>query len=376
MKKGKIFILAGALCVTLVAIVLVTILFFGNNRNGDEATSSSALPNTETDVLIEPEADEQSDREIIPAEDVTVQEIVLSGNPDDFFVTDEYAYIEGDDYLIYFDRDLKIPGNFVNIIEKIISGVREKTGLYTDDYEDMYYYNDMQTYLGADYWKDIPTKNRIRINVVVDRDEIGWISCAFPSSAVCIEYELFDDELWNSIPGYRDNPWRRGEHIDYGPIGHELTHAITMRTVSVNAMGSILSEGIAQYVGREVDKDIYETGMVGYYKSSYYDYLQADINVTPENAEDLFRNDYHDLAYMERGAEYDYGMFFCEFLQEKFGDDFFIRIKDALLKCTFEEEYQENTENNRNCRTEAIKEEFGDDVFVKFGEWFQNRKNQ
>lgn len=306
------------------------------------------------------------------------EKAALSGKADEEFVTKEYGYIEGEDFLVYLDKNLKLPGNFADITEKLIQGIRKETGLITDDFEFERYTCDMRDYLSEDVWQGIPQKNRIIINLIVDRKPVGWISCADTSSAICIEYELFDDEVWNSVPEYRDNPWRRHEYVDYGVIIHELTHAITLRSMPSEKLGSILSEGIAQYVGAVLDSEFAGMGIDGYHASTYYTYDQSNFSVTKESAESVFEKDYAYLTTAERGPEYDYGRYFCQFLNETYGSDFFLRIVEAFNEAEWGDSFIKNYWNDDSVkkdagriRTKAIKDEFGDDVFVKYGEWFQ-----
>ncbi len=140
-------------------------------------------------------------------------------------------------------------------------------------------------------------------------------------------------------------------------------------------MGNIFTEGLASYIAKKVDEAYIEEGRKDYTPSFDVTYDQTDLDVTPENAEDLFRNDYHNLSHADRGAEYDYGKYFCEYLDTTFGPDYFVRVVDTLNKVEWSADYWGTpTEEDRNNRTEAIKQEFGEDIFVQFGKWFQKHQ--
>jgi len=299
----------------------------------------------------------------------------LSGNKEDAITTTEYCYIAGDDYLIYIDKDIKLPGDFEDMITDMIKEIRTDTGILTDDWKMPEYDTPsfrIASFIGEDYWDSIPYNNQLIINMLVDRKQEGYVSSAYTSNVAVFEYSFYGDEYWNSMPSLKNKPWLRGTDYNYLPLFHEAAHAITLRTVSSNKMGRILTEGIAQHVAIKIDNK-YAEERKGYTPSVDATYDQTDFSVTADNAEKLFKNDYHDLSMEQRGAEYDYGKYLCEFLEETYGSDYFVKIADELSTLTFSDEFF-GTDNDRKIRTEAMKKVFGKDVFVKFGKWYQKKK--
>jgi len=301
--------------------------------------------------------------------------LVLSGRREDIVTTTEYCYIKGDGYVILLDKDIKLHGDFENIVANAINEIRKQTGLLTDNWDpnkrDVFPYKFITE--DGDCWDAIPDNGEIFINMVVDREAVGYISSAGQSYVRITEYDFYGDDLWNSVPDYRDNPWRRNEQEpDYGVLFHELTHAITLRTLTSCEMGKIVTEGIADYIEKRVD-DEFRKSIEGYVPSYNATYDQTKLAITPENAEELFIHDYCDLSHADRGAEYDFGKYLFTFLEDEYGSDYFVKICKELQGTGGDDRWREATEQERINRADAFKKIFGDDVFVKFGKWYQNK---
>ena len=55
--------------------------------------------------------------------------IELSGNRDDRFLTTEYCYLRSDKYVMFFEKDLSIPGDFKEKVDLIVDEVEKTVGL-------------------------------------------------------------------------------------------------------------------------------------------------------------------------------------------------------------------------------------------------------
>ena len=94
-----------------------------------------------------------------------------------------------------------------------------------------------------------------------------------------------------------------------------------------------------------------------------------DPTVSPE---EIFIEDYHDLSGGDRGAEYVYGRYLCQFLEEEYGDDFYRQMNDKIKSKQLEYSSYNYDEAVATKYAEALKDVFGDDVFTKFGKWCVN----
>lgn len=56
----------------------------------------------------------------------------FSGKHEDIFVTDKYYYYEGEKFFVFFDKDLKIPGDLCDNIALVMDQLEEETGLSFD----------------------------------------------------------------------------------------------------------------------------------------------------------------------------------------------------------------------------------------------------
>ena len=99
-------------------------------------------------------------------------------------------------------------------------------------------------------------------------------------------------------------------------------------------------------------------------------------DVTPENAEEIFRNDYSDLSHANRGDEYTLGRMICSFLSDTYGENF---LRDYTYACieagySYEQFWGDLSEADRNKLADVFVKTFGDDVFVNFGKYSQAHK--
>lgn len=305
-----------------------------------------------------------------------MEKVTLDGVNEHHYISTDYCYLESEKYILFIDKDVDLPGDFAVILDAIIDEIENQLGVpaIPEDREYPYLCNNGIYFNGFDPWSDWGVVSKIPIFLICDRAPEGWISGATADDVVIVSYDLFSDELWNSIPDFRDNPWRRDEYLDYTEIIHEVTHAVTQRNIS---LPKIMTEGIANYMEIAVVNalaDKYPPIAEIKAKKDLYDYDVPEA-VNASNAEAIFISDYSEVGHADRGAEYTFGKYLFEYLHEQKGDDFF---KDIYVKLKAEEinyrrdEYDEATMKRI---TGIIKDIYGDDVFTKFGDWCVKNKH-
>lgn len=299
---------------------------------------------------------------------IPYEELVLDGVAENVVVTTDYCYIESEKYVLFFEKDLGIPGDFTTNIDAIIDEIEVETGLeacpsdFTRDEV-----SDMSIYYGFNPWDNVSIGSKIPIFFFIDHENKGLIPCACSEYAVFINYELYSDEYWTTNYD-RDEDWRRDDYIDYTTIAHELTHTITGRYAN---MTSIMTEGVAEYMGRSVISALAdEYPSIGETNEKRYLYdegIPAPVNA--DNAEEVFIGDYNEISHADRGAEYVTGRYLCQFLHEKFGDGFirdYLKISKAQ---NLPDIYSNYTESDAIKYANAFKSTYGEDVFTEFGDW-------
>lgn len=328
----------------------------------DTAWTMPEIQTTETEPAVS-----KNPKDISPYKAIT-----LDGVREHSVTTEEFCYIEGDKYIILLDRDITIPGDFAANIEQILDEIESQLGISSipDTYPDCVVNNNSSYYgTGFNPWDGWEIGKKIAIFIVADREPKGYISCADASEALFCEYELFSDELWDSIPEFRDNPWRRNDYIDYSNFAHELTHTVTGRNCSLS---HIMTEGIADYMGYSVVKALADKNpvMEEVLKKKNWDEGSLPETVNAENAETIFVADYNTLSMAERGPEYYYGKRLWQFLFEEYGSDAFSKVCAKLKtdQVTYDY-YAAYDEAAMKKYAEYLKELFGDDIFSRFGNW-------
>lgn len=300
------------------------------------------------------------------------EEITLDGNPDSEFVSTDYCYLESEKYFLLIEPGIKLPGDYANNLDAIIDEIEKELGieLCTTDYEYSHGIINMSVYYdGFNPWDNWSLGTKLPIFLIADETDEGLISCGDSEFVCFVEYELFSDEIWNSCPSYYENTdWRRLDFIDYTNAAHELTHAITGRNGKAN---SIVSEGIAEYMGRSVIAALasdYPSIGVTYDKHYLYDYGVPE-PVNADNAESIFFDDYQEIDTADRGAEYVYGRYFWQFLFDNYGSDAYFKYNEMVKSYHIEGWYGSYEDSDNQKFTDAVKAVFGDDVFEKFGDW-------
>ncbi|MBQ2156646.1 MAG: hypothetical protein II438_09460 [Clostridiales bacterium] len=299
------------------------------------------------------------------------KKITLDGVKENHFVSTDYCYIESEKYVLLIDKDIDLPGDFAVVMDAIVDELEKQLGVsYAPVERDYPHVTDNSIYYnGFNPWKDWYVGEKIPVFIMCDRQPEGWISCATADDLTLVEYELFSEDVWNSIPDFRDNPWRKTDYVDYSVIAHEMTHVITGRNCN---MSKIMTEGLADYMAVSVINalaDKYPSIAEVKAKKTFYDNTVPEA-VNASNAEAIFVSDYKDVSHADRGAEYTYGQYLFEYLHEQAGDDFFKKICTKLnTSAGFVYRYDEYNEEQMQKIAGIIKDLYGDDVFTKFGDW-------
>ena len=304
------------------------------------------------------------------------KELKLSGKEKDKITTTDFCYIESDKYVLFMEKDLVIPGDFKKNFDAIINSLEKYTGLSycPDSYDYTETIDFARSKYGFNPWEGMDYGKKIPIELIVDRKDEGLISCACNQFVTLELNAMYTDELWNSVPSYRDNTsWKRYSFIDYHSVAHELTHAITERSASLT---KIMAEGSADYYAKKVLGDLIKVkGMTKDMKRSLEvsQMLKWDLpeKITAANAEKVFLRDYSEISSADRGAEYRLGSEFCDYLAKTQGKDFMKRYMDAIKA---DPQLRNESRPNEGYRKEIMqkhiglfKKLFGKDVFTKFG---------
>ncbi len=333
------------------------------------ATASTSTPTPTAAPTVAPT--------VTPTPKAYPPQVSLSGKRDDHLLTDEICCIEGDRFFLIVAAGADIPGDFADNVSLIMDRMEEETGLTFDvDWRLAGVDNSTVDY-GYNPWEGFDFKDKLPIYIKVDLEDVGYIPCATAEFVTLYMYELFSEDVWNSVPSYRDNSWRRNDHIDYYTVAHELTHSLTERYARC---GKILTEGCADYVAEKVIDSLafvspdFEGSVENMSNNLFY---KVEDDVTPENAEEIFRNDYSDLSVANRGDEYTLGRMICSFLSDTYGESF---LRDYINACrnagySYEQFWGMLEDEDRNKLADIFKETFGDDVFVNFGKYYQAHKS-
>ncbi|MBO4459152.1 MAG: S-layer homology domain-containing protein [Clostridiales bacterium] len=298
------------------------------------------------------------------------KKVTLDGVADHFLVTTDYCYLESDKYVLLLDKDVRIPGDFKINLDAIIDELEDFLQLEyaPKDFEYGNVPDNSVYYDGFNPWNDWYLGTKIPIFIVSDRTDAGRIPIASDNFVVLVSYYLLPDDLWNSVPSYRDNEWRRGTYYDYSEAVHELTHTITMRHTKLT---NILCEGIAEYTPDPViDRLAGKYPSLAKVKENRYpwDYKVPE-SVDSQNAERIFLEDYRGCEGDYDCAHYVYGEYLCKYISEKNGTGFFKKFVDkAKANNLYINTYYDDPEAVKKY-ADTLKQVFGKDLFTKFGAW-------
>lgn len=151
----------------------------------------------------------------------------------------------------------------LNNVDLIIRTLEEKTGLEIQPLQYAPMVCEQTDYLGFNPWKDIDYGQRVPVYVYTDLKDEHYVSCANSNGVIFFCNELISQEVWDSVPTYKEES-----------------------------------------------------------KAHFFVSYEVKNEITSQNAEDIFRNDYSDMDFADREDKYTYGRMLCTFLEENYGDGF------------------------------------------------------
>ena len=270
--------------------------------------------------------------------------LVLSGNASDKYVTTKPEYVENDKMILFLAEGVKVYGNTMELLEKLVAIAEKESGLYMDNdtpfaessgnSTDWLY--GQQTFQGVD-----PTGEKFHVYVV---SHDVCTPCALGSGVVLNPQDLEIEAGAGDV------------------MLHETLHCLQM--LNGVQMDSIMDEGFATYMtGRICDKD--EEMNFNFDATMNYSYY--DRKITKENAEEIFCE-----VKEDNWEDYLYGFRFITYLYETYGEDIFIRIlKDASPQDTIAYAGLSSKEV-----VTYIKGNTSDTVFEDFAVWLEKNKSR
>ena len=301
-----------------------------------------------------------------PKDSTAYQKLELDGVAENYVTVTDYSYIESEKYVLLLEKDVYLPGDFVVTLDAIVDEIEKEmgvsampancVGLTVPDMS--YYYNNQNP------WEGWSIDNKIPIFVCADHEDkrMGCIGNQ-EYVRICMQ-DLFTKELYDSLPGYKKYAKKLG-YIDYVEITECLAVHIAYRNYDYYMPG-IIAQGVGNYMSYTVPEALAEkfSNISTANKKAYRYDSGVPKAVNAKNAEELFAedygiNDYTSYYYMKEL----YGRYFCRFLKEEYGDDFYSRLNAAL-----------NEDGETRQFAWIVKKTFGDDVFTKFGDWCVKKK--
>ena len=301
-----------------------------------------------------------------PKDSSTYKKLELDGVAENYVTVTDYDYIESEKYVLFLEKDVYLPGDFVVTLDAIVDEIEKEMGVSAVPSKcvgltvpDMsYYYNNQNP------WEGWSIDNKIPIFVCADHEDkrMGCIGNQ-DYVRICLQ-DLFTKELYDSLPGYKKYAKKLG-YIDYVEITKWLAVHIAYRNYDYYMPG-IIAQGVGNYMSYTVPEALAEkfSNISTANKKAYRYDSGVPKAVNAKNAEELFAedygiNDYTSYYYMKEL----YGRYFCRFLKEEYGDDFYSRLNAAL-----------NEDGETRQFAWIVKKTFGDDVFTKFGDWCVKKK--
>ena len=270
--------------------------------------------------------------------------LVLSGNASDKYVTTKPEYVENDKMILFLAEGVKVYGNTMELLEKLVAIAEKESGLYMDNdtpfaersgnSTDWLY--GQETFPGVD-----PTGEKFHVYVV---SHDVCTPCALGSGVVLNPQDLEIEAGAGDV------------------MLHETLHCLQM--LNGVQMDSIMDEGFATYMtGRICDKD--EEMNFNFDATMNYSYY--DRKITKENAEEIFCE-----VKEDNWEDYLYGFRFITYLYETYGEDIFVKIlKDASPQDTIAYAGLSAKEV-----VAYIKGNTSDTVFEDFAVWLEKNKSR
>lgn len=279
---------------------------------------------------------------LITSGTIIPEPITLSGNASDEYVTTKPEYVVHDDFILFLDEEVKVKGNTLELIEKLIRIAEKESGLYmkNDSPYSEISGNETDWLYGNDVFPGVDTTGEKFHIYVVDYDVST--PCAYGQSIVINPMDLEIEEGNGSV------------------ILHEVLHCLQIRNGVL--MDSIMDEGFATYLtGRICDKD----EEMNFNFDATMNYSGYDREITKENAEKIFCEEKE-----ANWENYLYGFRFITYLFETYGESIYRDIMEDACPQDF---------NSYSCLSSAevvvfIKENTADTVFEDFAVWLEENE--
>lgn len=307
-----------------------------NQINQDEFTENRV-------VCVDAEEDKNVTLKITAGTEIAAP-LVLSGNAADEYVTTKQEYVEGERIILFLDEGVKVYGDTVKLLEKLIDIAEKESGLYleNDSTFSVLKGNETDWIFGQEAFVGVdPNGEKFHV-YVVEYDVCS--PCAVGHGVVLnpIDLEIAAGEGSTMI--------------------HETLHCLQMKNGV--QMDSIMDEGFATYLcGRICDKD--EEMNFNFDATMNYSYYETKI--TKENAEEIFCAEKED-----NWQNYLYGFRFMTYLYETYGEDIFINI--------LEDASPESSMSVLCLKPEEVvpyvKANTSDTVFEDFAEWLSKNESK
>ena len=289
-------------------------------------------------------------------------ETKLDGNRDHHFLTTDFCYIESDKYVLFLEKNLDIPGDFTNNLDKIIAELEKQLGLSVAPagFED-HKLSDVSDIYGSNPWENWRIGPKIAIYVYFDRDGASLNEAKVEGFDVKISLDdLLSEDYWNSTKSLRYEWITKSNYIQYEEITRALAQAIVIRN-SEYELSEMAVRGIGEYMSRSVldvlGPDNQSLQIANLKRNPYFYKIPEAVNA--DNAERFFINGFYspgkDIPFY---APETYGRYFFKFLNEQFGDEFFLMYIKKV-----------NAYGVIGDFTHIMKVTYGDDIFRKFGDW-------
>lgn len=265
--------------------------------------------------------------------------LVLSGNAADEYVTTKQEYVVGERIILFLDEGIKVYGDTVELLEKLIAIAEKESGLYLENDTPFSNVkgNDTDWIFGQDAFVGVdPNGEKFHVYVV---EYDVCVPCAVGYGVVLnpVDLEIADGEGYTMI--------------------HETLHCLQMKNGV--QMSSVMDEGFATYLGGRIcDKD--EEMNFNFDATMNYSYY--DTKITKENAEEIFCAEKED-----NWENYLYGFRFVTYLYETYGEEIFINIlEDASPDESLSVVYLTAAET-----VPFVKMNTSDTVFEDFAVWLE-----
>ena len=317
-------------CISLV--LLLCIIALSLTSCGKEESSTTADLATET-----PSSQEQTTAD----PDVKEPILSLSGNPEEIITVTENSYYPGEQYVLYFEKGTKIPGDIALRVERTMKELETLFGL---SYAKTKYVNPEPwrgEYFGGGFRGINEDHEKVDIIVISNRED-GAIEWSDTGTSM-----LYDEDFDLS------------QGI-YDTVFHELAHVLHLRQGPY--LGQAFEEGVGLYAQYQISrKENYPSWtMIQYVDTEGY-LPNYDTTALLADAEQEFRH----VTTAPRSAEqlhYHYGIRFITFLTETYGEQIIAKISEVSRKYSYEDD-------DVDAMIRVIKEATEESVFEKFAAW-------